>query len=184
MTDRPIIFAGPMVLALLDRRKTQTRRLASSPLAKCQPGDRLWVRERTMVQVVEAMPEIGIRYDADGTDRIVAFPADRMKQIPVPGKRLSMGCYREASRLTLVVTDVRLQRLHQISPDDAYDEGAPERSGFPDFHQHGQQTYVHWYRNLWDELHGLGAWGQNPEVVALTFTVHFSNIDQMEAVNG
>lgn len=45
MTDRPIIFSAPMVRALLAGRKTQTRRLATSPLAKCLPGDRLWVRE-------------------------------------------------------------------------------------------------------------------------------------------
>ena len=51
MTDRPAIFATPMVLALLREAqqpgagKTQTRRLASSPLAKCRPGDRLYVRE-------------------------------------------------------------------------------------------------------------------------------------------
>lgn len=45
MTDRPIIFSAPMVRALLDGRKTQTRRIATSPLRKAEVGDRLWVRE-------------------------------------------------------------------------------------------------------------------------------------------
>lgn len=43
--DRGIMFSAPMVHALIAGRKTQTRRMATSPLAKCEPGDRLWVRE-------------------------------------------------------------------------------------------------------------------------------------------
>ena len=43
--DIPIIFSAPMVRALLDGCKTMTRRLATSPLRKARPGDRLWVRE-------------------------------------------------------------------------------------------------------------------------------------------
>lgn len=183
MTDRPILFGGPMVLALLDGRKTQTRRLATSPFAKCRPGDRLWVRERALVTVVEAMPEIGIRFDADDTSSVVPFPVDRMKQIPIPGKRLSMGCYREASRLTLLVTEVRYQRLQDISEADAFAEGLDRldqtlRSGVAvplerplagndgwgsndhnSYSQHGWDYPRMVYADLWESLHGTSGTG-------------------------
>lgn len=57
MTDRPIIFSAPMVCALLARRKTQTRRLATSPLRRCEPGDRLWVRESFAAEELSRPPQ-------------------------------------------------------------------------------------------------------------------------------
>ncbi len=127
MTDRPIIFSGPMVRALLAGRKTQTRRLATSPLRKCKPGDRLWVRERTMVEEIVAAlsgESLILSYDADGA-RLGPIPLPtRLKRAAVAvGKRLSMGCFREASRLMLIVEDVRFQRLQEISEADAIAEG-------------------------------------------------------------
>ena len=62
--DRPIIFSTPMIRALLDDRKTQTRRLISSPLAKAEIGDRLWVRETHY------------RWAGSGTDKSVIYCAD------------------------------------------------------------------------------------------------------------
>nr|WP_053000396.1 hypothetical protein [Sphingomonas sp. Y57] len=127
MTDRPIIFSGPMVRALLDGRKTQTRRLASSPLRRCQVGDRLYVREHWKVPTAYddlAPSDLGgeeaVRYLADGAianlwggDRTTLFGKHRQ----------GMHMPRWASRLMLIVEDVRFQRLQEISEADAIAEG-------------------------------------------------------------
>lgn len=88
---------------------------------------------------------------------------------------------RWASRLTLTVTDLRVQRLQEISYRDAVAEGcypvhmAPGGStGDP---SDGWLDYREGFLSLWNSLHGAGAWDSNPWVVALTFTVERRNID-------
>jgi len=84
---------------------------------------------------------------------------------------------RWASRLTLTVTDVRVQRLQDISEEDAIAEGAnlARSDGRLD------PTFRLTFSNLWNSLHGPDAWDANPWVSAITFTVHHCNIDQMRA---
>lgn len=85
---------------------------------------------------------------------------------------------RWASRLTLVVTHVRVERLNDISEDDARDEGVEPIC------DHGVgNTYLHSiaYAQLWDRLHGEGAWRLNPWVAAISFRVHQANIDTLPA---
>ena len=206
MTDRPITFRAEMVRALLDGRKTQTRRLL-----KPQPpewvtrmthegrcgwigsgdghgtlmhvpyavGDRLWCREVFAYgwpvegnhQLPECNQEHAITYRADGNH---PFGGGKWKSpIHMP---------RWASRLTLTVTDVRVQRLHDISAADAIAEGchvyassATIDCDTPDPRQE--------YRRLWNSIHGPEAWAANPWVAALTFETHRQNIDQMEPTN-
>ena len=86
---------------------------------------------------------------------------------------------RWASRLTLTVTDVRVQRVQDISEGDIAAEGiARGFSGGP----HGEEGLYEDFADLWDSLNaprGYG-WDANPWVAAYTFTVQRQNIDQME----
>jgi len=93
---------------------------------------------------------------------------------------------RWASRLTLHVTDVRVQRLQDISEVDAVAEGvapfltsgayvSPENTG--NGQRVGYSAYD-LYRDLWDSINGAGSWEANPWVAAYTFTVEHANIDQ------
>tara|TARA_R100001086_G_scaffold223680_1_gene141486 strand:- start:20829 stop:21485 length:657 start_codon:yes stop_codon:yes gene_type:complete len=141
-------------------------------------GDRLWVREAWKSDVIyNDMPprdmsgdEVVI-YQADGFEETWGWP-----NYSAPGRpRASMHMPRWASRLTLTVTDVRVQRLQEISEKDAKAEG------------YENEIYASWasswFRNLWDDLNevrGYG-WDTNPWVVAYTFETHHTNIDQLEA---
>jgi hypothetical protein len=192
MADRPIIFSGPMVRAILDGRKTQTRRvLKPQPdtdggehwvqypkgwvLAVngndewrrrllYAPGDRLWVREAF---ARDSMIANGVRYAA----------TDAIHELRV--KRPSIHMPRWASRLTLIVTDVRVQRLHEISEDDARAEGAiPNPTSGIDV----GGLYRSAFCTLWCNVHrSEDAWIENPWVAAITFTVRHCNIDALLA---
>lgn len=208
MTDRPIIFSAPMVRALLDGRKTQTRRIVKDRGAlpefcggrydnKNDPtnygwqdyergewitldmfrryrfvpyshGDRLWVKETfTKTQHGTAV------YRADATDET----GQRWHSIAVgdPNREVKwtspIFMPRTKSRLTLIVTDVRVQRLQEISHHDAVSEGVqPNGMG---------ATPVDQFADLWNSIHGPDAWDANPWVAAISFTVHRGNIDAM-----
>jgi hypothetical protein len=158
--DRPIIFSAPMVLALLEGRKTMTRRLATSPLRKVIPGDRLYVRE-SGVWYIENIKGVGecpwAHYRA--TDEDAFLPG--MKWRP------SIHMPRWASRLTLIVTATKIERLSSMSTADERAEG---------FDNDGLA-----FCELWDALHGPGSYDANPEVVAISFRVVLANIDTPEA---
>jgi hypothetical protein len=87
---------------------------------------------------------------------------------------------RWASRLTLVVTDVRVQRLWGFNEADAQAEGV-EPVHEPDNNQ--WEHYLPYrvaFRDLWNRIHGPDAWKRNDWVAAVTFTTRQCNIDQME----
>ena len=200
MTDRPIIFSGQMVRSLLSGAKTQTRRPATDRIAaKVQPGDRLWVRESFWqahhypgtLPSGEPEPTSWTRgkllhYSADGSPPNVpnrhypdglcngAFAAPDPYSIWLQRPAIHMP--RWASRLTLVVTDVRRQRLLDITETDALAEGID-----PDSSDAINVGVVEAYACLWDRLYGDGQSSANPEVIAITFEVHRTNIDRMEA---
>ncbi|MEO1187523.1 MAG: hypothetical protein AAFW60_00510 [Pseudomonadota bacterium] len=146
MTDRPIIFSTDMVKALSAGIKTQTRRLATSPLAKAQTGDRLWVREAFGDVNLYGRP--GILYRADGhrwdlmddetyleDDGSMNYNHPHAKKYNwlawvddlesgVEGRwRPSIHMPRWVSRAWLAVTNIRLEPLQSISQEDAIAEG-------------------------------------------------------------
>lgn len=220
MTDRPILFSGPMIRALIEGRKTQTRRVLKIRGHKSfsqfgpsdtngydwhfrdaerrwhdyrhhdllgrlpvQAGDRLWVRETWADMAKDPLCDLaragmtGIAYRATDDDEMT---------IP-PEWRPSIHMRRRDSRLTLIVTDVRVQRLHEISEDDAIAEGVTrDRDGWRHYIPTATQCCVSAadsFRTLWHSLNdkrGYG-WHANPWVSAITFTVHHHNIDQMGA---
>lgn len=186
MTDVPIIFSAPMVLALLDGRKTMTRRLArkrtlrpkgnalaTTPWCQRRPGDRLWVKE-------------GWRWNVDY--HTPAYRADYPEGDGLPDSfyrwRSPLHMARKDSRLTLIVTATKIERLQDITESDAFAEGV-ERRAERDY-RIGKDVVatdaIGCFSALWWSLYGIGAWDANPEVVALTFSVEKRNIDAKESL--
>ena len=217
MTDRPIIFSAPMVRALLDGQKTQTRRIISprntlfdggpwpkrrfdtcdwasawvddgpSPAGNSGPYFKVeWPYEDDEILVSRVYPMMqpndflyvreaccwvsawGWRYKADNDDL-----TEQREDGSVSRWRPSIHMPRLASRLTLTVTDVRLQRLNDITPEDASAEGCRVIGG-------DGGEYVAAFASLWNSLHGPDAWDENPWVVAVSFNVNHGNIDKVK----
>ena len=144
-----------------------------------QPGDRLWVREngwerpeRTPNMMREGADTWDRYYfDADGYDD----PADR-EQLRQWGfkRRHSIHMPRWASRLTIEITGVRVERLQDISEADAIAEGvtAVSSGGVTLFTTTGVncfQTAKDAYAALWESINGPGSWDANPWVWVVEF---------------
>lgn len=138
------------------------------------PGNRLWVREA--YDKIASQPG-AVFYRAD-------YEAKHGDGAGL-GWAPSIHMPRWASRLTLAVTEVRVQRLQEISEADAKAEGSPSHdssiwgmAGI--FAPNHPGNHIATFRNLWNSLHGPDAWDANPWVVALTFTVQHGNIDAIK----
>jgi hypothetical protein len=237
MTERPILFSGAMVRAILDGRKTQTRRVvkgshldsadvwafdaargewesgevhqgatAHVEWVRCPfgtPGDRLWVRE-THALLQPTTDEATAR---EHRDRIVCRPEDGEMvavwyradgEMPLAEQlwaddpddgirwRPSIHMPRWASRITLEVTGVRVERLNDISEEDAKAEGAdrdftpcdpddredPREVGYPSASDtaHAEATkHRRFFRSLWESINGPDSWAANPWVWVVDF---------------
>lgn len=191
MSIKPILFSAPMVQAILAGRKSMTRRVAKpQPVvrkgitrfikwlgdyarfgddissAACdrkpryQVGDVLWVRE-TFADPYN--PISGYAYKASCHD----------DALPLFKWRPSIFMPYKAARIFLRVTDVRVERLQDITPHDAWLEGCRVGNSFPweDHIPPLQQASRDMYVNLWDSLNakrGYG-WAINPWVWVYTF---------------
>ena len=205
--ERPILFRGEMVNAILDGRKTQTRRAIKpqpeqpsegsyfdaynggpqwnwwspdhkqylSQIIKCpygKPSDRLWVRETFQGPLVSnelaeelyednskfQNPEY-FEYRADGGPTPVYVDSDGNER---HGWKPSIFMPRWASRLLLEITDVRVERLQDISEEDARAEGVT-----PEYLGHNDPEGDAWecrrkFNDLWQSINGPDSWSANP----------------------
>jgi hypothetical protein len=208
--ERPILFSAPMVRALLAGTKTQTRRAVkithrTPGLAAClqpadpswvrpkaaaelcpygRPGDRLWVREtwQAFERGYDVYRHIPSRRP-DGS--AVIYAADEGDTMEF--WRPSIHMPRWASRITLELTSVRVERLQDCSRAEAIAEGvewskcpthqtersrqaqaAAQRIGMA-AHYEAEVDYVGGYRLLWEQINGAGSWGANPWVWVMEF---------------
>ncbi len=205
MNKKPILFSAAMVLAILEGRKTQTRRVINpqpkyglkqgaldphwydteyddaahtGDYVKCpygQTGDRLWVRETWKCEELEPYGEDGVRFRADGVFRGIENSREAsqkwMDANREGGKwRPSIFMPRWASRITLEVVNVRVERVRDIKDDDAKAEGATlDNSG----RLEGVGNFVDGFAILWDKINkarGFG-WDVNPWVWVVEFKV-------------
>lgn len=243
MKERPILFSGEMVRAILDGRKTQTRRVVKpqpsydfgwypgvgndgkslhyaneshwrkgAAVDWCpygQPGDRLWGREAwaqahpLAVQPgrysqpgqagIPGPPNVQYRtiYRADGEPLQVWRNADQSHpyftldgpcddiaaKFPTVSSNYTRGgkaihwspsihMPRWASRITLEITGARVERLQDISENDAQAEGYPgtEIDG-----KHIPWSGLGWFMAVWQCINGVASWDANPWVWAIEF---------------
>lgn len=218
MKARPILFSGPMIRALLEGRKTQTRRPVKLPddarevkyyappsgrsqqgwadpgvnywtergnhIDPCpygQPGDLLWVRE-TWATDAPSLDDCRRGVESDGVAYGPYYRATASDfDVSSLRWRPSIHMPRFASRLTLEITDVRVQRLRDISEEDAKAEGAEKATPTPDgYVADADGTCLAGFEALWDSINakrGFG-WDANPWIWALTFKVHQINVDE------
>ena len=210
MKARPILFNTDMVKAILAGQKTQTRRAVNADMAAnfdeprgtedvlagypfveteggyvsalklCpfgQPGDLLYVRETFAICDDNSIHDGGAIYLASDP-----CGADRWKP--------SIHMPRWASRLTLEITDVRVERLQDISEEDARSEGIQSKPGIAviegkqtpspvyfvgGLHPEGSPSEA--FRSLWSSIYSN--WHTNPWVWVVEYKVHHCNVDAL-----
>jgi len=140
------------------------------------PGDRLWVREAFCGPIYELdgddrpIGEPQYFYRADGYPYGYYLDPDTDERRDRPPWHPSIHMPRGLSRLTLAVTGVRLQRLQEITCADAIAEGIAPAANSETI-DCATADPRRSFADLWDHIHGPGAWDANPEVVAITFAV-------------
>lgn len=184
----PAIMSAPMVRALLDGRKSQTRRLVTSQWANLKmhfdQGERcfVWVREAWIHGFEFDDHDMPI-YDGEEMREKTWYRSDtpelRWADHENTPWKPSIHMPRWASRLTLEVTDVRLQRLQDIDAVDCRAEGV-----LLDEALYTDKAAFGTYKDLWTILHGKNSWESNPEVIAISFRVYLQNIDAFLAERG
>lgn len=196
MKERGMIFNGEMVRAILDGRKTQTRRPVKFPVhdknlgcelagnelagelsagnylnsAFGKPGDRIWVRE-TWADAGASAPDLKL-YRANYPEHVPSIyenvpPAKEIRWTP------SIHMPRTASRILLEITDVRIERLNAISQEDAQAEGMELTGWRPTYSDpdSGGEVITPYdnFAELWSSIYGDESWKANGWVWVIEF---------------
>jgi hypothetical protein len=198
MTERPIIFSAPMVRAILEGRKTQTRRVlkpqprnvdgsgrwyalpGGGESLNCHRlpfavGDTLWVRETWYCDDYRVLrgpylkPD-DLDVDEARQDGTLVYASDGLRpyEAEQPIWKPSIHMPRWASRITVRVTGVKVEQLQDIREADAKAEGVTRPTVL---HDDDGTSYVDAFRDLWFCIHGPGSWEANPWVAAISFEV-------------
>jgi len=183
-----MIFSAPMVRALRDGSKTQTRHIVkpgkdrnigcelstnelagevnAGKYANCpygQPGDRLWVRESWSTHAC---------FDSESPSslkelRSIHYWADGDK---ITGrKRPSIHMPRAFSRTTLEIVSIRVERLQDISEADARAEGCDGNCPIGSLRAYLAGKHSYHYAQVWESINGSGSWEKNPWVWVIEF---------------
>ena len=208
MKERPILFSGPMVRAILDGRKTQTRRVVKPQIVKpsgwgsvlgqgfgfiddgryaengdhlifrCpygSPGDRLWVRETWYIddsrfkKIAKKRPKwlepLDLYFRADG-ECCKQIPECQCADVGPTPWRSSIHMPRWASRVTLEVVGLRVERIQDISEEDARAEGVADTPRVE-----GVAACRRLFGELWDSTNAKRgfSWKKNPWVWVVEF---------------
>lgn len=166
-----IIFSTESVRAILEGRKTMTRRLVRLPIGqrienmkpRYQPGNILYVKEAwaEVSDFVDVDPAVGI---PDG----YIYKADWEEGAEAPEWNSPLFMPEKAARLFIMITAVRAERLQEISENGCYAEGIKVHIPVPG---DGEPNPRLQYANLWDKLNPKYPWRNNPWVWAYTFVV-------------
>ena len=190
MKERPILFNGEMVRAILSGRKTQTRRIMKDQPEVIPPEDECgvpgyWIpchAGKTMVRndmMKIACPlgmrgdqlwvrETWARYNIDQDSHDMAYRATKPDDWPEGGRwRPSIHMPRWASRINLLITGVRVERLNDISQEDAKSEGCCDGLGgvIPDLAVSPADHCPTW----WESIDCIKSWAANPWVWVIEF---------------
>jgi hypothetical protein len=237
MADKPILFSTPMVKAILEGRKTQTRRLMQPQLEDCsgkhaeyseaiwrdepmqliesktdngywycalcgngagyknkfhgvkcrwQVGDKLYVREtfRKYYHVDEHgythFDKEILEYAADSPPMIYQMDGDGCIEQNKDGSekfipwKPSIHMPKSAARIWLEITDIRVERLQDISEEDAKAEGVELKDYFhipADGIEYMAHSHKQAFETIWQSINGPDSWQSNPFVWVINFTV-------------
>lgn len=170
MKERPILFSAPMVQAILNGSKWQTRRVVKGRWAdlvhSVMKANGKWVWETMDYSLTTPYGKLDDQLWVRETfekneDGYIFYKSDceiaGIKWTP------SIHMRREYSRIDLKIKNIRVERLQDISRGDCMAEGCP----FPNIAK--ETNPVKWYQELWDLINGQNSWAENPWVWVVEF---------------